>query len=226
MKSILQFNRKNTITVPQELLGSEERFSENFLEYFFELYTKPGEIIFDPFAGPGTSIIVARRMNRKYYGFESNKERCNFVQSQIDEPQHIFNARALNIKNYNIPSIDFSISSPPYTHILSHNNPLRNSTEKSINPYEQFLSDIGNIYNQIKSKLRHKGYCVVEVSNIFDENHNFSPLAWDIAREITKIMPLQQEIIIEWDRSQYGLNHTYCFAFQNISAKSLFLRKS
>lgn len=49
MKSILQFNRKNTITVPRELLGPEERFGENFLEYFFELYTKPGDTILDPF---------------------------------------------------------------------------------------------------------------------------------------------------------------------------------
>ena len=31
MKSVLQFNRKNTIAVPQELPGPEERFSEDFL---------------------------------------------------------------------------------------------------------------------------------------------------------------------------------------------------
>ncbi len=216
MKSILQFNQKNTTVVPQGLFVLEERFSENFLEYFFEHYTKPGDTILDPFTGLGTSMIVAQRMGREYYGFEPNKERFNFVQSQINEPQHVFNASALNIKNYSIPNIDFSISSPPYTHIFSHNNPLRNSTENNRDSYKQFLSDIGNIYNQIKNKLKYKGYCVVEVSNIFDENHNFSPLAWDIAREVTKIMPLQQEIIIEWNRSQYGFTHTYCFAFQNI----------
>lgn len=215
MKSILRFNQKNTIAVPQ-LQELEERFSEDFLEYFFEHYTKPGDTILDPFAGLGTSMIVAQRMGRKYYGFEPNKERCDFVQSQVHDPQHIFNASALNIKDFDIPNIDFSISSPPYTHILDHNNPLRSLNENSTEPYEQFLSDIGNIYNQIKNKLKHKGFCVVEVSNIFDKNRNFSPLAWDIAREVAKILPLQHEIIIEWNKSQYGLTHTYCFIFQDI----------
>jgi len=106
-------------------------------------------------------------------------------------------------------------NTPPYTHVLDNNNPLRKSNENNTEPYKQFLSDIGDIYSQIKNKLRYKGYCIVEVSNIFDKNHNFSPLAWDIAREVAKMMPLQQEIIIEWDKSQYGLTHTYCFIFQN-----------
>jgi len=39
MKSILRFNQKNIIAVPQKLQGLEERFSEDFLEYFFEQYT-------------------------------------------------------------------------------------------------------------------------------------------------------------------------------------------
>lgn len=216
MKSILQFNQKNTVTIPGELQRLEERFSEDFLEYFFECYTKPGDIILDPFAGLGTSMIVAQRMDRECYGFETNKKRYDFIKSQIDDSQYLFNASALNIKKYNIPNIDFSISSPPYTHILHHDNPLRTSTENAADPYRQFLGDIRDIYSQIKNKLKHNGYCIVEVSNIFDKDHNFSPLAWDIARKVGEVMSLKEEIIIEWDKSQYGFTHTYCFVFQNI----------
>ena len=215
MLSILRFNQKNTITVPLKLQGLEERFSEDLLEYFFERYTKPGDIILDPFAGIGTSMIVAQRMGRECYGFESNMKRCEFIKSHINN-QHLFNASALDIKKHKIPNINFSISSPPYTHILHRNNPLRPSTENGADPYKQFLRDIGDVYNQIKNKLEYKGYCVVEVSNIFDENNTFSPLAWNIATKVSKIMPLRKEIIIEWDKSMYGFSHTYCFVFQKI----------
>lgn len=217
MKSILRFNHKNTVTIPIELQGLEERFSEDFLEYFFERYTKPGDIILDPFIGLGTSMVVAQRMGRNCYGFEPNKERFNFTLSQIKDSQRfLFNASALDMEKYDIPSIDFSISSPPYTHILHLNNPLRVSVNGDTDLYRQFLSDISSIYSQIRSKLKKNGYCIIEVSNIFDENHNFSSLAWDIAKEVIKVMPLQEEIIIEWDKSQYGFTHTYCFVFQNI----------
>jgi len=216
MKSILRFNHKNTVTVPLGLQRLEEQFNEDFLEYFFKGYTKPGDIILDPFIGLGTSMVVAQRMCRECYGFEINRERFDFVKLQINDSQHLFNASALNLKRYNVPNIDFSISSPPYTHILHHNNPLRTSTENTADPYKQFLGDIRDIYSQIKNKLKHNGYCIVEVSNIFDKNHNFSPLAWDIAKEVIKIMPLQEEIIIEWEKSQYGFTHTYCFVFQNV----------
>jgi len=217
MKSILRFDQKNTTTIPIKLQGLEERFSEDFLEYFFGRYTKPGDIILDPFAGMGTSIVVAQRMGRECYGFEPNIERYSFIKSQIKDPQRfLFNASAFDIRKYNIPNIDFSISSPPYTHILHRNNPLRQPIKNGVNPYGRFLGDIGNIYNQIKNRLTHKGYCIIEVSNIFDENHNFSPLAWDIAMKVSEIMSLQEEIIIERDKVQYGVAHSYCFVFQNI----------
>ncbi len=43
--------------------------------------TNPGDVIFDPFAGTGTSLIVAKQLGRKSIGVESNEE---FV-SQITE---------------------------------------------------------------------------------------------------------------------------------------------
>lgn len=38
--------------------------------------TKPGDKIFDPFLGSGTAAVVARKLNRSYFGVEINREYC------------------------------------------------------------------------------------------------------------------------------------------------------
>lgn len=38
--------------------------------------TKPGDKVFDPFLGSGTSAVVARKLGRDYFGVEINKEYC------------------------------------------------------------------------------------------------------------------------------------------------------
>lgn len=38
--------------------------------------SKPGDKIFDPFLGSGTSAVVANKLGRKYCGVEINREYC------------------------------------------------------------------------------------------------------------------------------------------------------
>lgn len=38
--------------------------------------SKPGDKIFDPFLGSGTSAVVSKKFGRKYFGVEINKEYC------------------------------------------------------------------------------------------------------------------------------------------------------
>lgn len=38
--------------------------------------TKPGDKVFDPFLGSGTSAVVAHKLGRDYFGIEINKEYC------------------------------------------------------------------------------------------------------------------------------------------------------
>ena len=39
-------------------------------EYFIKTYTNPGDIVFDPCAGSGSHLLVARENNRKWLGME------------------------------------------------------------------------------------------------------------------------------------------------------------
>ncbi|MBR1775442.1 MAG: site-specific DNA-methyltransferase, partial [Bacteroidales bacterium] len=44
------------------------------LEYLIKLFTDEGDVVIDPVAGSGTTLIAAARQNRKAYGFEIKKD--------------------------------------------------------------------------------------------------------------------------------------------------------
>lgn len=45
--------------------------------------SKPGDLVFDPFLGSGTSAVVAKKLNRHYCGIEINNEYCLWAAKRI-----------------------------------------------------------------------------------------------------------------------------------------------
>jgi site-specific DNA-methyltransferase (adenine-specific) len=44
------------------------------LKSLIEIFTDPGDVVIDPVAGSGSTLIAAELLNRKAYGFEIKKE--------------------------------------------------------------------------------------------------------------------------------------------------------
>lgn len=44
------------------------------LERLISIFTDPGDVVIDPCAGSGTTLLAAANLKRKAYGFEVNKE--------------------------------------------------------------------------------------------------------------------------------------------------------
>ena len=45
--------------------------------------SKPGDIVFDPFLGSGTTSVVAKKLGRNYCGIEMNQEYCLWTEKRL-----------------------------------------------------------------------------------------------------------------------------------------------
>ena len=49
--------------------------------------SKPGDTIFDPFLGSGTSSVVAKKLKRNYCGIELNEEYCLWAEKRLQKAE-------------------------------------------------------------------------------------------------------------------------------------------
>lgn len=52
--------------------------------WFIQLFTKPGDLVLDPFMGSGTTAIACIKHSRHYCGFEINQEYINIASERIE----------------------------------------------------------------------------------------------------------------------------------------------
>lgn len=58
--------------------------------FFVEMFTNPGDIVLDPFAGSGTTLLSARTLGRKAVGFETSEKYCELIASRLDQQMFDF----------------------------------------------------------------------------------------------------------------------------------------
>ncbi len=220
MGTVLTFKLGNELVLPDQYKNDDVRFSDDLVAYLIEKYSKPGDVIFDPFAGFGTSLYISEKLGRKGYGIEYLQDRVDYIKSIIKDKENILCGSALDVDKIELPTIDFSITSPPF---MSKNNneeyPFAGYAVTGAD-YNQHLKDIERIYRQLKSKLKPNAYVIIEISNIINDGI-LTTLAWDVAKSVGNVLTLEREIIINWesdkrpDRYGFGYDHSYCLVFKN-----------
>jgi len=59
------------------------QYPEELAKRIIKLYTYPGDLVLDPFAGSGTTCAVAVRLNRKFCGIDNNPDYCKYSRQRI-----------------------------------------------------------------------------------------------------------------------------------------------
>jgi len=59
-------------------------FPEILVEKVLEGWSKKNDIIYDPFAGSGTTLVVAKRMDRNYIGSEIVEDYCKIIENKLN----------------------------------------------------------------------------------------------------------------------------------------------
>jgi len=207
----LQFTRGNKTVLPSRFQHEDVRASENMLEHFIKEYTSEGQTVFDPFAGFGTTLLVAEELGRSGYGIEYSKPKADYVRGLIAHPERLIEGDCRNLLQYDLPNVDLCLTSPPYTNENDSENPFVDYRQKGFD-YPSYLKEIGKIFSQVAQKLTSTGHVVIEAANLKKQGH-VTTLAWDIAHEVSKVLHFEGEIMVGWDKYGYGYNHSYCLLF-------------
>lgn len=58
-------------------------FPEALPEWFIKLFTKPGDVVLDPFMGSGTALRVSKRLDRRSVGIEIIEDYCSVASKEL-----------------------------------------------------------------------------------------------------------------------------------------------
>jgi len=204
-------------------------------KHFIEIYSKENDTVLDPFAGVGTTLDAANLLKRNSLGVELNPEFIKLFNKGIDikdgiqnhdYQRTVFQGSALNIEEF-IPksSVDFILTSPPYSNLLNKirenfadkdykNNPYKNQSRKLAKPYSILEEDLGNfsyedyliemkkLFTSLFDIAKHGAYNVWVVRDYRDLDNNlpYINLHGDLIKIATEAGWVMWDLII-WDQS-------------------------
>ncbi len=211
MRTFIQLTNAPGRPLPVEFQADDVRYPDSLVAYFLERWTRPGDVVFDPFAGFGTTLLVAEALDRVPLGLEYDYARAAYIRTQLRQPDALIQGDARHLASYDLPSFDFSMTSPPYMQRGDPTDPLTAYTERG-RGYSAYLDDMRDIYAQMVSLLKPDARVVLEVANLKGPK-GVTPLAWDLAGAVGAVLRFEGEIVVGWDRYGYGYDHSYCLVF-------------
>ncbi len=212
MRTYFELSNRHDEALPAPFAKDDVRFTPELVRTFLAEYTRPGQLVFDPFAGFGTTLRVAEQMGRCACGLELDPARCAYAQTRLRHPDTLICGDARRLSTYGFAPVDFSLTSPPY---MSHDDPTDPLTAYSVagRGYEAYLADMQATYRELRLLLAEGARAVVEVANLKADG-GLTPLAWDMARAIGEVMRFEGEVVVGWRPTYgYGYDHSYCLVF-------------
>lgn len=212
---LLLSNRKRR-KLPSRFRDDDVRYTEALVEHFLTQFTRRGAKVLDPFAGFGTTMLVAERMGRQAFGVEYDPQRTAYIKSLMRRPERVIQGDSRKIDLYEWPKFDFCMTSPPYTACGETENPFTSYSTRG-RGYKNYLRDLSRIYRRIARLMKPRSPLVVEIANIKsrDSSKPVTTLAWDVAAVLSEILDFQGEIVIGWKGGYaYGFDHSYCLVFR------------
>lgn len=202
------------------------------------LFTHEGELVLDPFAGSGTSLVAAQDTNRNAIGFDLQKDYIELCNKRLSNEslfngakQIAINDDARNIQHYiEKESVSLIWTSPPYANLLNRarkNKSRRDRKTEQLGKVEQYSQDprdlgtkaiedyteaMGEIFENLLPLLRPKGHCVINVPDMWWENQRIT-IHVSLIEELRKRGYELRNIII-WDRTNL-VNQIGIFGWNN-----------
>jgi tRNA G10 N-methylase Trm11 len=202
--------------------GNDIKTPESLVRYFVKAFTLPGERVFDPFAGLGTTLFVAEEMRRIPYGVEIDDRRHQWVAGQLKHWANLVHGDSGRLASMGFAKMDFAMTSPPYMPRHHTVNPLYGG-DPTQRGYDGYLRRMRHIFRQLALLMKRNGVVVVQVDNM--HGRTYTPLVRDLSLAISPVLRLKREIIVAWEGGRKDYRHTHCLVFKSCGDPHLPLKK-
>ena len=157
------------------VLRHPAKFPETMVEEFIAFFTKQGQVVLDPMAGTGSTLVAAMRQGRHSFGVELNPEYAEIARQVVieerealGEPAQSLIAEVINgnaacfadyVRERHIPLVDYVITSPPYwdmLHARGAETQKKRRDDQSLDvTYSANADDLGNVtdYEEFVERL-------------------------------------------------------------------------
>lgn len=218
---------KNSISVWSDLKKTPEEiqlkhpamFPQMLAERLIDTFLQPeGELVFDPFAGSGTTMLAAQAKNVRGVGLELSPEFVEISRTRIsqwsekndcDFNSEIHRLQAANMEEVLAEeSVDLCITSPPYWNILNQRRTADFKKTRhygnltgdlgTIEDYTEFLSVLCDVFEKVYRILKPSCFCCIVVMDLRKKSL-FYPLHSDLATRLQKIGYKWDDLVV-WNR--------------------------
>jgi len=188
-------------------------FPQALVRTVLEEFTSLGDVVLDPFAGYGTTLLVSQGMGRDAVGVELRADRAAMIRQRLDGRGRVITGDARQLADFDIGPVDLCMTSPPYMNAVDHpQNPLT-GYQTLDGDYRLYLTELAEVFRAVGQTLRPGGHLVINAANIITGTV-VTPLAWDIARAVSSYLRFAGETYLWWDRTPPGLVGDYCLLFE------------
>jgi DNA modification methylase len=159
----------------KEVLRHPAKFPETLVQEFIEFFTYRDQVVLDPMAGTGSTLVAALRAGRHSYGIELNPGYAAIANQVIEQERSSLGEPASHLKalviqgnaacypeyaaQLEIPMVDYVITSPPYWDMLRASGAGTQRKRRAATDLDVYYSDdpydLGNIleYDEFVSRL-------------------------------------------------------------------------
>lgn len=195
-----------------DFADEDVHFTEAVAAAVIEALSGTDDLVLDPFAGFGTSLVVAARLGRRAVGVELLPERVAACRERAPGAI-VIEGDARGLHRLVIGPVDLCLTSPPYRTANDHPEDPLTAYELVGGDYESYLIALTDIGSTVARLLRPGGHLVLNVANMRHDGQT-TTLAWDVAKALDGVLSFISETVILWDELPHDFTGDYLLTFR------------